>query len=118
LEVVKLLLEAGAKLSATDTLKRTALDAACRRERTDIVRFLLDHGADPTTRDKDGNTAVMYAISGMIDAPQSLGPDYDEVVRLLAQHGAKLSAANSNGQTPAQFAAQLGYNSPGLTSPN
>jgi ankyrin repeat protein len=107
--MVKVLIEAGAKVSATDTLRRTALDAACRQQRDDIVEILLKHGADPNVRDKDGNTAVMYAVSGLMDNPQSADAGCASILKLLSQHGARLDEADSTGRTPSQFAAELGH---------
>ena len=106
--IVKMLIEAGAKVSAVDRMRRTALDAACRTESLEMVRLLLEHGADPNSKDADGNTSVMYVVSGMVDAAQPAANGCEAILRLLAQHGAKMDMANLSGRTPSQFAAELG----------
>ncbi len=108
IEVVNLLLQGGAKVSAVDATKRTALDAACRAERPDMVQLLLDHGANPNTRDGEGNTSVMYALSGLVDAPRTAAETCASILRLLSRHGAKMDGANSSGKTPSQLASDLG----------
>ncbi len=42
---------------------RTVLMEACREEALDIVMLLLDQGADPLMRDREGCTAAEYAGS-------------------------------------------------------
>jgi ankyrin repeat protein len=58
------------------------------------VKFLLDLGADPTTVDNDGNTALHgVAIWGS-----------NEAVELLVRAGAKLDVKNKRGLTPWRIA--------------
>jgi hypothetical protein len=106
--IVKMLLKSGANISSVDSGKRTALEAACRQERPEIVNLLLDHGGDPNAKDKDGNSSVMYAISGLVDAPPEAAGNCETILRLLSLHGAKLDVTNRSGQTPSEFAGQLG----------
>lgn len=87
-EVVQLLLAAGAKAAGADSLKRTALEAACRQERFEVVKMLIEHGADPNQKDKDGNTAVSYALSGAVDGTEESKSESLRIVRFLEQHGA------------------------------
>ena len=42
--------------------KKTAIIIAVESQHIDIVKLLLDHGADLDKQDIDGNTAIMYAI--------------------------------------------------------
>jgi hypothetical protein len=60
-EVVKCLIELGADIDAQTAKRMTALMEAAMADRRDVVRVLLEHGADPTLRDKDGHTARYYA---------------------------------------------------------
>ena len=53
-EAARLILEAGADIM-------TALMHACRNGQINIVRFLLQSGADITIKDKDGNDAAAIA---------------------------------------------------------
>ena len=59
LEIAELLLDAGAYIDAKDVRGNTALHYACSNYGDpygdyDMVKFLLDHGADPTIENKDG----------------------------------------------------------------
>jgi ankyrin repeat protein len=57
------LASAGANINAVDVDGRTALihAAESRSDRADVITALLRNGADPTIRDKRGNTALTYA---------------------------------------------------------
>jgi hypothetical protein len=66
---------------------RLPLHVACERVRPDIVRALLDHNADPMTKDADGLTALDF-ISRCIekappDGPRGLFSNYGQVLRML-----------------------------------
>ena len=66
---------------------RLPLHLACERARPDIVRALLDHKADPTTKDAEGLTALDF-ISRCIerappDGPRALFANYGKVLRIL-----------------------------------
>ena len=51
---------------------------------TPIVRLLLSRGADPRVRDLDGDTALDYAVAGMIDIDGfTFFSCQDETARLL-----------------------------------
>lgn len=58
LEVVSYLLDAGAHVDSRDARGRTALMIAAEGNRSEIVKLLLAHGADPTLRDKAGKRAA------------------------------------------------------------
>ena len=61
-EIVRLLLEApGADLSAHQESGATVLHIAAGTGDTGIVRLLVDHGADTSTKDGNGNTAATVA---------------------------------------------------------
>ncbi len=104
-ELFNLLLKAGALVNQTDTTHRTALQAACRQERTDIVEILLNHSANTNAKDAEGNTAAMYALSGVVDGPDGAADRCRQIIAMLRQHGANLEMANSAGVTPAKFAS-------------
>jgi ankyrin repeat protein len=82
-EVWRLLVRHGANVNA-QLRGRTILMSAARRGSAEFVRFLLEHGADPTLRDQRGRTALDYAqgdraeiIRRQIesDSPDSPGSD-------------------------------------------
>lgn len=61
-ETVKLLLAKGAEVNVQGTLEGfTALMTAAAEGQIEIVRRLLDHGADRSLEDKDGDTALSFA---------------------------------------------------------
>ena len=117
-EIVRILLEAGANVNATDALDNTALHHAVRWGRTDIACMLLDAGADATIDNIDGHeTPLILAVwAGRTDCTRLLlekrdcskeinkriegittllhmavGGGHTEIVRLLLQHGADVN---------------------------
>ena len=54
LKLARILLKHGADPNAVNRLGATPLGEPVMGERYDCVKFLLDHGADPTIRDNDG----------------------------------------------------------------
>jgi len=60
-EIIELLLNAGAKLIARDEMGLTALTIAAIRGHTKAVDFLLRQGADPNAPTTAGATALMAA---------------------------------------------------------
>ena len=61
-ETVKLLLTNGAKVDVQGTLEGfTALMTAAAEGQVGVVRCLLDHGADRSIKDTDGDTALTFA---------------------------------------------------------
>ena len=65
----------------------------------DIVRRLLEHGADPNIRDHRHSTTLHQT--------SSLG--WLEVTRLLLNYGAKIDEKDVGGRTPFQLAASKGH---------
>jgi ankyrin repeat protein len=81
-EVVKLLVDAGANVKAVNRYGVAPLTLACTNGNAAIVEQLLRAGADPHTTAADGETALMTAArTGKVD-----------VVRALLAHGADVSA--------------------------
>ena len=73
-DAVKLLLEHGAEVNAIDTVDHfTALMFAAGEGISPVVDILLDHGADPKMKDKDSDTAAVFAKNrGFTDLAQKL----------------------------------------------
>jgi ankyrin repeat protein len=63
LEIIKLLFDYGAKITINshDVAGNTALITATSNNKYDIVKFLLENGADPMIKDSIGKTALKYA---------------------------------------------------------
>ncbi|CAK9034688.1 unnamed protein product [Durusdinium trenchii] len=98
LEVVRLLLEAGADQNATTQDGATALMFAAHKGHLEVVRLLLEAGADPKPADQDGTTALTHAACN----------GHLEVVRVLLEAGADPKAAAQDGTTALILAAESG----------
>ena len=66
----------------------------------EIVRMMLDRGADVNVSDKHGNTALMEAASKGCDR---------ELIRTLIKAGAKINATNVSGLTPFEMGLWMGH---------
>ena len=76
-----------------------ALRAAAARGRSDVVKQLLDRGADPNAKDVSGVPPLMYAaIYG-----------HPDVVTMLLDHGAEVNATATGGVTAFGLAAAMGH---------
>ena len=74
LEAVTLLLDAGAEVNVVDSIEHfTPLMMAAAEGQVEIVNALLEKGADPTLKDKDGDTALSFAVQ----------KGHDEVAEIL-----------------------------------
>lgn len=75
--------------SATREQRNTGFFWACEYGRNSVVEFLLDNGVDVTAQDRNGQTALHWAvIGGSVDT-----------VRLLLARNAPLQVVNSYGGT-------------------
>ncbi len=75
------------------------MQKAAATGRGDIIRVLLEGGADPHGRSKDGNTALHWASRN----------GHVEVVRILLQAGAKPDIQDGTGNTPLHWASRNGH---------
>ena len=100
-EATKMLLSAGANLSAVNRDGWTALMHAAYEGHCEVAKALLLAGANPNALDKFGNTALDYAKGK--DHPQypriSLDWNHPEVVRVLEEAKAGLDKTDENGAT-------------------
>jgi Ankyrin repeats (3 copies)/Ankyrin repeats (many copies) len=101
-EMVRVLLDYGLNVNIRDNLGSTPLNFALeyRSKNIDprVVRFLLDHGADPNilAQLQGGNTPLHRASrSGRI-----------EIARLLVEHGANVEVQDDRGKTPLDVATK------------
>jgi ankyrin repeat protein len=100
LEAVKALIKQGRSINERESKAKfgwTPLIAAIYQGHTNVVRYLLDAGADPNLGGKNGETPLMWATAK--------GDDNIEIVEALLSHGARVRLANSNGATALDYAA-------------
>jgi ankyrin repeat protein len=78
----------------------------------DIMRILLDSGADPQIKSKDGSTPLMVAagVGRVDDRPAKDQANALEAVKLAASLGNDVNAANERGRTALHGAAGGGAN--------
>ncbi len=88
-KMVKTLIELGADVNKHQP-NGVALHNAVSWESTEIVEFLLAHGAKPNIADDEGQTPLFFAASA-----ENL-----EIAKLLIAHGANKTVKDNNGKTP------------------
>ncbi len=92
-----MLVDAGADINAIDTLGATPLEIAARNAKPDVIKILLDNGADLTIN-RDGYSPLhAAATSGDV-----------QTVKYLIENGINISQPDSNGldYTPLHWAVQ------------
>lgn len=92
-KIIKLLLEAGADVSATDSAGRTPLILACSGNSGRSVKMLLEAGSALNVQDNQGNTALMYAV---------FQPRH--IIAFLLNAGVDIHAENGLGETALDIA--------------
>jgi uncharacterized protein len=138
-EIVKLLVEAGAKTDKANAQGETALSAAAFNANSELAELLLKRGAAPDTVDATGKSVIVYAaargaahiVEKLLDAGVDPNRRYrseltalmwaaghaDNVVnneglrtvKLLLERGATLDLADDRGRTALMIAAALGH---------
>lgn len=131
INVMKLLIDAGADVNRNDCKGNTALLISSQQVHGDIVKLLINSGADVNIPDETGNTALMMASEqgneNMIDVLLKSGADVNTVgsddttalsiaisvnrgrcVDILVEAGANVNIGNDRGETPLMFAAHKG----------
>lgn len=130
--MVKLLVNAGAKITARNADGMRPLHLAVQEERKSIVKLLIELGADVTAIDRTGGTALHFAASfytsgvckrlldagvdpnakdlaGMTPLHWASYTGFEPVARLLVRRGAKLDERDNEGRLPWHWAG-IGVN--------
>ena len=93
-------LKEGVDINAQASDGNTALMIASVNNKPDIVKFLLEHGADPNIKNDAGNTALY-----LLGAPSA----NKQILELLLSHDANPNVKMAGGKTPL-FLATMRYN--------
>ncbi|KAH9502785.1 hypothetical protein Btru_069781 [Bulinus truncatus] len=99
-KVARVLLKHGADVNKASASGETALMQACCGfgNTYDMVKLLLDAGANVSLTSEKGDTCLHYAVSS-----ENLGN-----IKLLLQYGAEVDVRNDAGETPFLLAAEIG----------
>ena len=101
-DIVELLIRSGADVNDRDVcdycLGETALMLVARIGYINIVDLLLSNKADVNIRNRDGETALVYAIMSK--------KDNIEVIKKLISNGADLKIKDNKGLTAMDYAVQ------------
>ena len=104
-ERVNELVALGAELECFNENGATPLHLAIENQNLDVVRLLLDAGADVNRRTAEGYwTPLAHACDVVCDAASQLGKKPDNaLLRLLIDNGADVNARISDGLTPLEL---------------
>lgn len=92
---LKGMLAGGKSVDSTSSVGVTALLVAARMGNLETVKWLLENGANVNHRDRDGQSALGYALTGV-----SRGPKQEEVVSQLLKAGADPFVVDAIGFIP------------------
>ena len=97
--VIGLLIVAMTCCAASCVIQDRGLILAAGRGHIEIVKLLLENGADVNSRTKDGDTALIVASKA----------GHTNVVKLLLERGADVNAKNRNGRMALMGATNQGH---------
>ncbi|TMS18641.1 Histone-lysine N-methyltransferase EHMT2 [Larimichthys crocea] len=100
LEIVNMLLETGqVDVNAQDSGGWTPIIWAAEHKHVEVIKSLLNRGADVTINDKELNVCLHWAAyAGNVD-----------IAELVLNSGCSLASVNMHGDTPLHIAAREGY---------
>ena len=91
IQTVQAIIKHGANVNAVNNRNQTALWLACSDGREDVVKLLLDTGADPTITDTNGDSSLHAAIDGRCTTV---------ILQQIIVHGVHVNNANNDSATP------------------
>lgn len=86
LEMLKLLIAAGADVNIRDKFEESPLSECCSDFAPECVKLLIEHGANVNSRDDEGSTPLVSAIIGR----------EPEILRILIESGASVNVVSVN----------------------
>lgn len=90
LELVQNYINQGADVNAKDTLGNPYLYLAAHHAKPEIVKILLENGANANAKNGSGHTPLHFATN-------------PEIVKMLIKNGADVNAKNDVGETPVKY---------------
>lgn len=99
---LKKMIEAGRKVDEPNKLGVTALMTASRNGSPELIKWLIEQGADASRMDQDGQSALVYALVG-----NSTGIKLERTVEILIKAGANPFAIDKLGFQPVQQMLEL-----------
>lgn len=99
LDIVQLLVAAGADINVRSFRGHTPLRIAARNGRVDVVNYCLSKGAEVNTQGEDGATPLEHAAS----------KGHLEIVKLLVEKGANINLQDKEGDFALGEAAKAGF---------
>ncbi|AEO66577.1 uncharacterized protein THITE_110529 [Thermothielavioides terrestris NRRL 8126] len=108
--IAKLLLEAGAELEAKSPVTgRTALHEAISGQKTDLVIFLLKHGASVVSKDMHSENAIWHALNQPSDDTTLLRIILRSIEGNQTAKSSLIQRSESGGRTPLHECAECGW---------
>jgi ankyrin repeat protein len=95
LDIVKLIVKAGADINAKNYANDTVLIWASAHDKLEVVKYLIKMGADINIKNKFGNTSLKYAIRN----------NKIEILTYLIENGADINTKND----ALTYAYKFGY---------
>uniref|UniRef100_A0ABD2XBN8 Uncharacterized protein n=1 Tax=Trichogramma kaykai TaxID=54128 RepID=A0ABD2XBN8_9HYME len=104
-----------------DSYRCSPLHIACKYRRVDVVKVLLENGAEPNRRDKEDKSTPLHALARLRvcdcaefctdniddDKKEKKRRPVEEIVDLLVAKGANIERRNARGFTPLELAVSL-----------
>ena len=102
-DIVKLLIEKGAKINVVDDLNLTPLMYASSNGHKDTVEYLIEKGANVNFKNKNSQTAL---ISALRSCDHSIQNNIFKTAELLLNKGAKVNFKDTLNKTPLDYAKE------------